>query len=101
MKSEKRSEKGKKETSEKLKSDNSEIKAIRAPKLSEKNKKYLSKPLTIDDSRIYITNIPYNITEEEVRSAFSKFGNIKKVKVPIEYDGKTKGYAFVTYSLPE
>lgn len=26
---------------------------------------------------------------------------MKKIKLPLEYDGKTKGFAFVTYDLPE
>ena len=37
---------------------------MKAPKLSEKNKKYISKALSIDETRLYITNIPYEITED-------------------------------------
>lgn len=48
---------------------------------------------------MYITNIPYTLTEEELKKGFEKYGNIKKIKLPVEYDGKTKGFAFVTYEL--
>jgi RNA recognition motif-containing protein len=60
---------------------------IKAPQLSEKNKKYLTAPLTIDENRLYITNIPYHITEEELKTEFNKFGTIQKVKVPLKENG--------------
>jgi multiple RNA-binding domain-containing protein 1 len=74
---------------------------MRAPRLSEKNKKYITKPLQVDSNRIYITNIPYTLTEEELRGQFRRFGNIAKVKLPVEYDGKNKGYCFLTFEKSE
>ena len=47
-----------------------------------------------------MTNIPFNLTEDELRKGFEKYGTITKIKLPVEYDGKTKGFAFITYELP-
>lgn len=74
-----------------------EEKPIKAPRLSEKNKKYMTKPLQVDSNRLYITNIPYTLSEEEIKSQFNRFGNITKIKLPKEYDGKNKGYFFLTF----
>ena len=78
-----------------------EEKPIRAPRISEKNKKFVTKPLEIDSNRLYITNIPYNTSEEEVKTYFRRYGNVSKVKLPKEYDGKNKGYCFLTFDKSE
>ena len=70
---------------------------MKAPRLSEKNKKFVTKPLQIDSNRLYITNIPYNISEDDLKLQFRKYGNITKIKLPKEYDGKSKGYCFLTF----
>jgi RNA recognition motif-containing protein len=57
----------------------------------------VTKPLEIDSNRLYITNIPYVLSEDDIRSSFSRFGAITKIKLPKEYDGKNKGFFFITY----
>lgn len=45
---------------------------------------------------IYVGNLPYNTTEEELRSAFGAFGEVSSVNVITDRDtGQSKGFAFV------
>jgi len=45
---------------------------------------------------IYIGNLPYNVTEEELREAFSEFGEVSSVNVIMDkYSGQSKGFGFV------
>ena len=45
---------------------------------------------------IYIGNISYNMTPEEIKEVFLPFGNVLSVKIITDkQSGKSKGYAFV------
>lgn len=44
---------------------------------------------------IYIANIAYLVTEKDLQALFSKFGEVKKVKL-LEEDGYNKGWGFIT-----
>jgi RNA recognition motif-containing protein len=45
---------------------------------------------------IYVGNLPYEITEEEVRSEFESFGDVSSVTIPKDkYSGQAKGFAFI------
>lgn len=45
---------------------------------------------------IYVGNLPYNVTEEELKEAFSKFGEVSSVNVITDkYSGQSKGFGFV------
>ena len=57
--------------------------------------------MPIDTKRIYVTNIPYNSTEQEVRQVFEKYGTVLNLKLPKGRGGTLTGFCFVTYSLPE
>ena len=46
--------------------------------------------------KIYVGNLPYDITEEELRSEFSAFGKVDSVAIITDrYSGRSKGFAFV------
>ena len=48
---------------------------------------------------IYVGNLDYAATEQEVRSAFEKVGNVMSVTLPKDYlTGNNRGYAFVRMS---
>ena len=48
---------------------------------------------------IYVGNLYYGATEEEVRSEFEKVGTVESVAVPQDYfTGNNRGYAFVRMS---
>ncbi|MCP5420783.1 MAG: RNA-binding protein [Gammaproteobacteria bacterium] len=45
---------------------------------------------------IYVGNLPYSITEEELRSSFSEFGEVSSVNlITDKFTGQSKGFAFV------
>jgi RNA recognition motif-containing protein len=45
---------------------------------------------------IYVGNLSYNTTEDDLRAAFGEFGDISKVAVITDkYTGQSKGFGFV------
>ncbi|MBC7409429.1 MAG: putative DNA binding domain-containing protein [Arcicella sp.] len=52
-------------------------------------------------ARIYVGNIPYDITEEKLYEVLSKFGEVVDVIIPRwsggDRDGKSKGFCFVEF----
>lgn len=48
---------------------------------------------------IYVGNLPYSATEEELRTAFAAYGEVSSVNVITDRDtGQSKGFAFVEMS---
>ncbi len=46
--------------------------------------------------KIYVGNLSYDVTEEELRTEFSAFGKVDSVSVITDRDtGRAKGFAFV------
>uniref|UniRef100_A0AAY4C4Y6 Probable RNA-binding protein 19 n=1 Tax=Denticeps clupeoides TaxID=299321 RepID=A0AAY4C4Y6_9TELE len=55
-----------------------------------------------ESGRLFIRNLPYTCTEEELSELFSKHGPVSEMNFPIDSLTKTpKGFAFVTYMIPE
>ena len=45
---------------------------------------------------IYVGNLAYGVTEDQLRDAFSQFGAVSRVNVIIDREtGRSKGFAFV------
>jgi RNA recognition motif-containing protein len=45
---------------------------------------------------IYIGNLPYRLTEEDLRSAFATHGTVSSVRIVMDREtGKSKGFGFV------
>ena len=45
---------------------------------------------------IYVGNLPYSATEDELRTAFAAFGEVSSVSlISDKYSGQSKGFAFV------
>lgn len=45
---------------------------------------------------IYVGNLPFTATEEEVRGLFSPFGDVQSVKIVSDREtGRPRGFAFV------
>ena len=51
----------------------------------------------VDDTRLFIRNLPFDISEEELTSAFASFGPIQAVHVPVTASGQGKGFAFLSF----
>uniref|UniRef100_A0A6Q2Y9B3 RRM domain-containing protein n=1 Tax=Esox lucius TaxID=8010 RepID=A0A6Q2Y9B3_ESOLU len=55
-----------------------------------------------ESGRLFIRNLPYTCTEEELQDLFSKHGPLSEVVFPIDnLTKKPKGFAFVSYMIPE
>lgn len=55
-----------------------------------------------ESGRLFVRNLPYTCTEEEIKELFSKHGPLSEVLFPIDtLTKKPKGFAFVTYMIPE
>ena len=45
---------------------------------------------------IYVGNLPYSVTEDELRSAFAAFGDVSSANVITDkFTGQSKGFGFV------
>lgn len=45
---------------------------------------------------IYVGNLPYEVTEADLRSAFSEYGSVKRVQLPTDREtGRIRGFGFV------
>ncbi|MDP6855246.1 MAG: RNA-binding protein [Arenicellales bacterium] len=48
---------------------------------------------------IYVGNLPYNLTEDDLRALFAEFGDVSSAKLIIDRDtGQSKGFGFVEMS---
>ena len=56
----------------------------------------------MSQSKIYVGNLPYSATEQELTDLFGKFGQIKQVSLIIDKEtGRSKGFAFITFETAE
>jgi cold-inducible RNA-binding protein len=50
--------------------------------------------------KIYVGNLSYDVTEEELRTEFTAFGKVDSVSMITDRDtGRSKGFAFVEMSI--
>ncbi|XP_046496592.1 probable RNA-binding protein 19 [Equus quagga] len=55
-----------------------------------------------DSGRLFVRNLPYTSTEEELEQLFSRYGPLSELHYPIDgLTKKPKGFAFVTFMFPE
>jgi len=53
-------------------------------------------------SKVYVGNLPYSFGQEELKEAFSSFGEITEATVVADkYSGRSKGFGFVTFADDE
>ena len=46
--------------------------------------------------KIYVGNLPFDVTEEELREEFASFGEVESIAIPSDkYTGRPRGFAFV------
>jgi ATP-dependent DNA helicase RecG len=49
-------------------------------------------------SKVYVSNIPFNISEDELMECFSQFGEVESVKIPRHFQtGNSRGFAFIEF----
>lgn len=55
-----------------------------------------------ESGRLFVRNLSYSCTEEDLEKLFGKYGNLTEVNLPIDsLTKKPKGFAFITYMFPE
>jgi len=55
-------------------------------------------PATGETVNLYVGNLDYNTTEDDLREAFTPFGNIIKIFMPLDREsGRPRGFGFVEY----
>ncbi|CAL7963395.1 conserved hypothetical protein [Gammaproteobacteria bacterium] len=53
-------------------------------------------------NKIYVGNLPFQTTDQELESEFQQFGKIKEVAlIRDRYSNEFKGFAFITFIAPE
>lgn len=51
-----------------------------------------------DYAKIYVTNLPYSITENQLEDFFSQFGEVSDISIPSDhFTGKVRGFGFVEF----
>ena len=52
--------------------------------------------------RLFVGNLPYDATEDEIRQHFSAVGNLSYVSIPLDREtGRKRGFAFVEFADSE
>ncbi|CAI7656531.1 RNA recognition motif domain eukaryote [Penicillium freii] len=51
--------------------------------------------------RLYVGNVHFSITEDDLTNVFEPFGELEFVQLQKDETGRSKGYAFVQFSNPE
>ncbi|PPS01156.1 hypothetical protein GOBAR_AA19534 [Gossypium barbadense] len=51
--------------------------------------------------RLYVGNLHFNITEDQLRQVFESFGTVELVQLPLDESGHSKGFGFVQFARLE
>ncbi|XP_064248305.1 probable RNA-binding protein 19 isoform X1 [Passer domesticus] len=55
-----------------------------------------------ESGRLFVRNLPFTSTEEDLEKIFAKYGPLSEIHFPIDkLTKKPKGFAFITYMIPE
>ena len=65
----------------------------------EKEDKAAEDVLGTENPRLYVMNLSYEVTHDELRSLFSKYGEVKNIEVPLRKGGggQALGIAYITF----
>lgn len=66
-------------------------------KLSDPSQKQDRAEATREGRELYLANLDWSATQEEVKEAFAIFGEIERVRLPKNAGGGSKGMGFVVY----
>ncbi|KAK1422809.1 hypothetical protein QVD17_18098 [Tagetes erecta] len=56
----------------------------------------------LQTGRLFVRNLPYTATEDDLQEHFSKFGSVSQAHLVVDRDTKrSKGIAYILYALPE
>jgi multiple RNA-binding domain-containing protein 1 len=59
-------------------------------------------PEKLDPKRLYLRNLPFEVTEGDLRTTFERFGELTEIHIPIDYKTNLSlGYAYVGFATVE
>merc|ERR1712087_719373 len=50
---------------------------------------------------VFLRGLPFSVTEEELRKDFAECGEIERLTLPLNDEGKPKGIGFIKYKIEE
>ncbi|OTA87862.1 hypothetical protein M434DRAFT_80872 [Hypoxylon sp. CO27-5] len=51
--------------------------------------------------RLFVRNLPYSATEDDLRSYFKRYGDVEEVHVPMQDSNNNRGIGFVMFTSPD
>ncbi|KAI1414855.1 RNA-binding domain-containing protein [Hypoxylon sp. FL1857] len=51
--------------------------------------------------RLFVRNLPYSATEDDLRSYFKRYGDVEEVHVPMQDSNNNRGIGFVLFTSPD
>ncbi|KAF2001243.1 RNA binding domain-containing protein [Amniculicola lignicola CBS 123094] len=57
-----------------------------------------SRHLTSPNNTLYVGNLYYEVTEEQIKRVFSRFGSVNSVKLVYDNRGMSRGFAYIEYT---
>ncbi|PSS02378.1 hypothetical protein BD289DRAFT_502445 [Coniella lustricola] len=60
--------------------------------------RYFTASATLQSQELFIGNIPWAVSEQELENKFATFGNVESVAIATEAGGRPKGFGFITFS---
>jgi cold-inducible RNA-binding protein len=62
----------------------------------------LSSQIIMNNSKLYVGNLAYTTSENDLQDMFAAHGTVIEVKMPFDREsGRPRGFAFVTMATPE
>lgn len=58
-------------------------------------------PNSIPFHRLYVGNIHFNVTEQDLQAVFEPFGELEFVQLQKDENNRSRGYGFVQYVLSD
>ena len=64
-------------------------------KVAQNKKKYTERKQRNQGSKIYVGNLNFETTTEDLTAAFAAHGEVKDCFLPVDYDGNPRGFGFI------
>ena len=55
----------------------------------------------MNQNKVYVGNLSYSTTGDDLNAFFSQYGEITELKLISDYEGRSKGFGFVTFATQE
>ena len=56
----------------------------------------------MNDNRLFVGNLPWSVTEDQLKALFTPFGDVVSVKlITDKFTGRSKGFGFVEFAKAE